>query len=846
MNDRQKEYQAFLESKIAGTVQAGIDVSDDEIHPSLFPHQRDAVRWALLGGQRAIFAAFGLGKTRMQMEMMRHVHKHTKGRCLIICPLGVKQEFQQVEGPALGINNLRYVTSDQEVLDCDSPYMITNYERVRDGGINPDLFTFASLDEASVLRSFGSKTYQEFLPKFANVEFRYVATATPSPNRYKELIHYAGFLGIMDTGQALTRFFQRDSTQANNLTIYPHKEKEFWLWIASWALFIEYPSDLGYDDDGYVLPEMNIHWHRLPVDHKRAWRTQDSWGQGFLFANAANGLKEASREKRETIPQRIEKAKEIIANDLPGRHWVIWHHLEAERTAISKAVPDSKAVYGSQDIDKKEELILGFSRGEYRILSTKPQIAGSGCNFQRYCSGNIFLGINYKFNDFIQAIHRTYRFQQEEQVDVHIIYSESEDEIVNTLKQKWLRHNEMVRRMRDIVKEFGLASEALTMGLKRTFINDRHETAGDYFRAINNDCIDEIMHMEGASVDMVLTSIPFSNQYEYTPSYNDFGHNDGDDGFFEQMDFLIPELLRVIKPGRVAAIHVKDRILFGNQTGWAMPTVNPFSDKTVTAFMKHGWMYMGRITIDTDVVRENNQTYRLGWTENSKDSTKMGVGTPEYVLLFRRLPSDLSNAYADEPVTKSKEVYTRAQWQIDAASVWRSSGDRLIDPADMIHMHMDTIKAWWKEYNRTSIYDYDKHVAMGEELEKNGKLPASFMLFPPQAVNEDWIWTDVNRMLTLNTEQSRRRNEMHVCPLQLDVIERLINRFTNPGEVVFDPFAGVFSVPYKAIKMDRIGWGTELSMAYWVDGVKYCQEAENAKKIPTLFDLMELEDLVKA
>ena len=343
--------------------------------------------------------------------------------------------------------------------------------------------------------------------------------------------------------------------------------------------------------------------------------------------------------------------------------------------------------------------------------------------------------------------------------------------------------------------------------------------------------------MEDNTVDLIHTSIPFSNHYEYTPSYNDFGHNSDDDRFFEQMDFLIPELHRVLKPGRVAAIHVKDRILYGNVTGLAMPSVNPFSDKTTAAFSKHGFVFFGRITVVTDVVRENNQTYRLGWSEQCKDGTKMGVGMPEYVLLFRKLPSDLSNAYADEPVTKSKEDYTRAQWQIDAHGFWRSRGDRFFTPEELSEMELDRVIQMFKSYSLNVLYDYPEHVEMGKRLEELGRLPATFMLFPPQSHN-DYVWSDVNRMHTLNSKQSQKRLMMHVCPLQFDIVERIIHRYSNAGETVLDPFGGLMTVPYMAVKMGRKGKGIELNSDYWFDGVQYLKAIEYKMNVPTLFDAM--------
>lgn len=830
-------YDDFIKSKIKLAQFFGFDVQKKDLHRNLKPHQKDSIVWALKGGRRAIFASFGLGKTRIQLEILRQLHKHEGGKFLIICPLGVKQEFTLSDGPALGMKNITYVRTNAEIAECDSPFMITNYERVRDGDIDVNQFTGITLDEASVLRSYGSKTYQEFLKMFWNVKYRFVATATPSPNKFKELIHYAAFLGIMDSGQSLTRFFQRDSTKANNLTLYPHKEKEFWLWVASWALFIDKPSDLGYDDTGYELPEIEIKYHIVKADHNTAGF--DSWGQGRLFRDAAISLRDAAKEKRDTISIRLNRALEIIDEGWKDRHWLLWHHLEDERRAIEKALPEVRTVWGSQDLEKRENLIIDFSEGRYRILATKPEIAGSGCNFQRHCSDAIFMGIDYKFNDLIQSIHRIYRFLQEKKVTIHIILAESEREILKVIDAKWKRHNEMLANMKAIVQKYGLTN-TIHGELMRTLGVERFEVKGKNFTAVNNDTYYEVKTMGDNSVDMLLTSIPFSNHYEYTPSYEDFGHNEGNDEFFKQMDFIIPEWLRVLKPGRIAAIHTKDRILFGNATGMGMPSVDPFSDLTVAAMRKHGFIFCGRITVVTDVVRENNQTYRLGWTENSKDGTKMGVGCPEYVLLFRKLPTDTSRAYADEPVTKSKDDYNRARWQIDAHAYWRSSGDRLPLPEEISTWNIKRIMDWWKKYNHEHIYDYKAHAALGTGLEEKGKLPAVFMLFAPISHHQD-VWDDVQRMRTLNGNQSQKNLQMHVCPLQFDIVDRLIERYSNEGDLIFDPFGGLMTVPYRAIKMKRRGYGVELSEQYFKDGVSYCRAAEMSLNAPTLFDDLELE-----
>lgn len=822
-------YADFLKNKVRLAPVSGLHVDPADVNPILKPHQRDMVVWAVRGGKRAIFAAFGLGKSVIQIEILRLITKIAGGRALIVLPLGVRQEFRR-DGDMLGVE-IKFIRRIEEA--GPTGIYMTNYETVRDGKIDPNDFDAVSLDEASVLRSYGSKTYQTFLSLFDGVRYRFVATATPSPNRYKELIHYAGFLGIMDTGQALTRFFQRDSTQANNLTLYPHKEREFWLWLNSWAIFLQRPSDLGYSDEGYDLPPFTVTYHEVQSNIADGGVDRD--GQSALFRDTAVGVVSASREKRDTLDARIAKMSEILAA-APDDHFIIWHDLEDERRAIEKAVPGAVSIYGTQDLEKREQAIIDFSDGKFQYLAAKPVIAGSGCNFQRYCHKAVFLGIGFKFNDFIQALHRIYRFLQTDQVEIHIIYAESEREVLRTLQGKWEAHNRMVENMSEIIREHGLDKLSAAEVLTRTIGVERIEAKGEGWHVANNDCVEEARSMADNSVDLIVTSIPFSNHYEYTPSYNDFGHTDSDAHFFEQMDFLTPELLRILKPGRVYACHTKDRILFGNVTGMGMPTVNPFHARTLFHTMQHGFAYMGMITVNTDVVRENNQTYRLGWTENCKDGTKMGVGSPEYILLFRKLPSDTSKAYADDRVSKDKEDYTRARWQVDAHAFWRSSGDRLLTPDELAALGPDMLAKAFTEWTLKNVYDYETHIRIGEALEARGALPSTFMSLAPGA-HDAFTWHDVNRMRTLNGDQTKKGLENHICPLQFDIVDRLIKRFSNKGELVFDPFGGLFTVPYRALKLGRRGRASELNPGYFLDGIKYLQAMEREVSTPTMFDI---------
>lgn len=985
------DYGEFLESKIVQAPVSGFYIEKSELNPALKPHQKDAVQWALRGGRRALFESFGLGKTVQELEYLHQVIRHEGGKALLVLPLGVRQEFTRDAEQVLHYEKPKYITTMEEAENSTEEILMTNYERVRDGDIDPKRFTATCLDEASVLRSYGSKTFQTFMQLFRGVKYKLVATATPSPNKYKELIHYAGYLEVMDTGQALTRFFQRDSTKANNLTLYPHKEEEFWLWVSSWALFISKPSDLGYSDEGYDLPPMEVRPHMI---RSKIGDVTDKDGQVKMMNDVAISLTDAAREKRDSIEIRVQKAKEIVDSD-PDAHFILWHDLEAERTAIEDTFPsrdfgywheykdgnekalelyerhyscyqyadgrdrklllgpgekmvlmtekqdalfawrkfkdDSgqsgincavfrnesnilssalileaeriaalrwpgermytyvnpekvrsknpgccfkkagwrqcgktkggllifekqmsvdgiipqiglQSIYGSMDYEEREKRVIDFSEGRTRLFATKKSLSGSGCNFQRHCHRAIFIGIDYEFNDFIQAIHRIYRFLQTEQVIIDIIYTEAEEKVWMDLQQKWKQHNYLQKKMQEIVKKYGLDGKEQIQRMERSIGVNRVEVKGKNFICVNNDCVEECRRMESDSVDLIHTSIPFSNHYEYTPSYNDFGHNEDTERFFEQMDFLTPELLRVLRPGRVAAIHVKDRVLFGNTTGYGMPSMEPFHALCIEHYMNHGFIYFGMITVVTDVVRENNQTYRLGYTEMCKDGTKMGVGCPEYILLFRKLPTDTSKAYADVRVEKSKEDYSLSQWQIDAHAFWRSSGNRLLYPEELARMKMSERQRRYHDFSKGNVYDYQEHVALGEQMEKLDAISKEFMTIPPASTNPD-VWDDISRMKTLNTTQSRRRQTMHVCPLQLDIVERIIHRYSNPGDLVLDPFGGLGTVALMAMKMGRKGYSIELNPDYFRDAVGYLKSEDEKEEQVTLFDLMEQEEI---
>lgn len=868
-------YEQFLKNKVRLAQNQGFDLELDQVNPALKPHNKLMVKWLVNGGRRACFASFGLHKTVTQLEAVRCTSLHTGGRGLIVCPLGVRQEFIRDSKNILGWETPpKFIRRIEEAEETG--IYLTNYQTIRDGKLDPCLFQVASLDEASAIRGLGgSKTFREFMRLFTGdagpngdrrgtrtVPYRFVATATPSPNDYIELLAYADFLGIMDVSQAKTRFFKRDSTKADKLTLHKHKEEEFWLWVASWALFVTKPSDITgnlADDIGYDLPPLDIRWHELPSDHSNAGVEKS--GQGRMFKTVAIGLEGAAKEKRDSLQARVAKMLELRLED-PTAHRILWHDLEDERRAIEKAIPSCATVYGKQDLEKREDIILGFSNGEIAEMGGKPCMIGSGTNLQKYCWWSIYLGIGFKFNDFIQSIHRLLRFLQTRQVRIDLIYTEAEREVRKQLERKWQQHNKLVFKMTEINKQFGLSQVAMAQLLTRGMGVERKEIEGNAYRLVNNDAVLEIERLADNSVGLILTSIPFSTQYEYSPNYADFGHSENNEEFFQQMDYLIPKMLKKQMPGRIAAIHVKDRIIPGGMTGLGFQTTYPFHLDVIEHFTtcpecririaiakargrkphkcRHLFGYMGMKTIVTDVVRENNQTYRLGWSEQCKDGSKMGVGMPEYLLLFRKPPTDNSNGYADTPVLKSKKTYSRARWQTDAHGFARSNGNRGITPAEMVGLEHKQIFRIFRDYSLNNLYDFEYHVRVGEELEAVGKLPPGFMLLQPQSWTEE-VWTDITRMLTLNGSQWSKGKEMHLCPMQFDIADRVIEQMSNPGDIVLDPFGGLMTVPFRAVLKNRYGIGFELNPGYFIDGAVYCRGAEEKMNMPTLFDIPEIE-----
>ena len=861
-----REYREFLAKKNCIQKGFGLPCSPDEVHPNCKPVQKAIIPWAVEGGRRAIFGAFGLGKTVMQLEIARIIMKKRGGMALIVMPLGVVDEFIADAENILGMH-VEFIRKNKPKVE--GAIYLTNYESVREGKVNPRKFTFVSLDEGNVLRGFGgTKNFRELMKIFEGSGIdRCVATATPSPNDYIELLAYACFLDVMDVSEAKTRFFKRDSTKADNLVIHPGKEREFWLWVSSWAVFVQKPSDLGFDDVGYDIPPLDVQWHVVESDNSTAGWDKHT-GQGRLIADASIGVSEASKEKRSSLEARAEKLKDVIRCRDKSDQLIVWCDLDDEQKAIGRALDELDisyvSLYGKDSIDKRQEMMKQWKRKEVCAFVSKPSMYGSGCNLQQ-CHTMIFFGIGFKFNEFIQAIHRIQRFNQKNRCTIHIIHSEAEQSIKEVLCKKWEQHKTLVAEMTGIIKQYGLSAESLSKALERKMGCERQEKKFKNALLINNDCVEEAVNIKTNSIGLILTSIPFSTQYEYSPSFNDFGHTDDNTHFWLQMDFVIPQWFRMLIPGRIAAIHVKDRITPGHVgNNWGFQSVQGFHFETYQAMIKHGFAYMGMITIVTDVVRENNQTYRLGWTKQCRDGSAMGVGMPEYLMIFRKPPTDNTASWSDIPVVKGKREwvierdadgsptgkrhlvnpngYARCRWQFDAHGYHRSSGNRLLMPEDFKGLAKKFIYRLYKKHSLETVYDFEHEQRLGVSLDDDGMLPTTFMLLQPTSHNPQ-VWTDVARMRTLNMVQQRKGFQFHLCPMQFDVADRAIEQWSNKGETVYDPFGGIGTVPLQAAKLGRFGMSTELNPAYFQDACWHIAAHERLQSEPFLFDMEELDDI---
>lgn len=428
----QVSYADFVQQKLTRVPPTGLAVIPT-LNPTLFPHQRDLVTWALRRGRCAVFADTGLGKSAVQLEWARCVALATGGRVLILAPLAVgSQTVREAERMGIAAKQVKYA-SDIDAEDCPQ-IVITNYDRVHhfEDAVASGAFVAVVCDESSVIKNSSSKTFETLTAMFAHVAFRLCATATPSPNDYTELGTHAEFLGICTKEEMLAEYFCHDGGETQTWRLKGHARTAFWRWVAGWAALIRKPSDFGYDDTGYILPPLVMHQHTIPADHSLA--TENEAGQSLLFAEPARTLTDRRRVRKATLMPRVQALVDVV-NAEPNEPWLIWCELNAEADAIADALTACVEIRGNDDSIVKEQRLIAFSRGECRILLSKPSICGWGLNFQ-HCARMCFVGVKDSYESTYQAIRRSWRFGQKREVHVHVFASELEGEVVKNLERK--------------------------------------------------------------------------------------------------------------------------------------------------------------------------------------------------------------------------------------------------------------------------------------------------------------------------------------------------------------------------------------------------------------------------
>lgn len=728
------DYNDFIGTKRKHSANHGFDPLP--IIAPLFEWQAHVLKWAVKKGRAALFEDCGLGKTAQQLEWASQVFRKTGGSVLILAPLAVGEQTR-LEGVKFGIQ--ASVVSDHSEIGGPGIY-ITNYEKLEHFCCED--FAGVVLDESSILKSFTGKTRKALTEAFKNTPYRLCCTATPSPNDYTELGQHADFLGICTPAQMLCTYFINDTFNTGDWRLKKHAEDEFWKWLASWAACISMPSDLGFDDTGYDLPE--LHMTDITVEVDQSEETGDD-----LFRIATLSATTMHKEMRLTAPARCDAVAEMVNNS--DDTWIVWCNTNLEADELKKRIPDAVEVRGSDKPSVKQKRLAAFTNGEVRIIITKPSIAGFGLNWQ-HCHNVAFVGLSYSFEDFYQALRRSYRFGQTREVNAFVVQAETEGAIIKSIQRKIKQHQTMQESMKKAAAELK-TSETETIDAKI----DVTTHSGEGWTVHHGDCVRVAREkIADHSVGFSIFSPPFADLFTYSADPQDMGNCEDMDEFMKHFDYLIEEMKRIMIPGREVAVHCVDLL----STKWKHGSIQlqDFSGEIIRAFWKHGFLFHSRITVWKSPVTEMQRTKAHGllYKTLKKDSSSSRVGVPDYLLVFRA-PGESS-----VPITKSPEDYS-------------------VD--------------WWQEVASP-------------------------------------VWMTVDQGRVLNKEGARdNADEKHICPLQLDVIERGIELWSNPGDLVYSPFTGIGSEGFGALTLGREFVGSELKQSY---AEQACGNLKNVKAQGTL------------
>jgi DNA modification methylase/superfamily II DNA or RNA helicase len=751
-------YDDFLASKEFRYVSHGKQVNESDCHSLLFPFQRDVVVWAVSKGRCALFLDTGLGKTLCQLEYARLIGE----KALIVAPLSVSRQTVR-EGHKIDLD-VRYVRCQEDV--GDNLISITNYEMIKH--FNMDEFGTVILDESSILKAIGSHTRKMITAACAKVPYRLCCTATPAPNDYIELGNHAEFLGICSRAEMLAMFFinankehtyyvdekayrKKGSNKAGQeWRLKHHAEKPFFQWMASWAVMMVKPSDLGYEDGGFVLPSLNIYPHFVETDYVP---------EGQLLFTHIKGVRQQAEIRRQTISGRLEKLVDLVGKS--DDQWIVWVGLNEESSAVADALDGAIEVCGDDSADSKAQAFEEFQDGKHRVLITKPTIGGFGMNFQ--CAHRMaFFGLSHSWEQYYQCIRREWRYLQESPVDVHVIVSDVEDGIWQNIRRK----DAQARRLRDEMIEQLEYFEREELGMITSPQDDYKERtiAGDGWTAMLGDSSKRLAELDDNSIDLSVYSPPFADLYTYSNTSRDLGNSRGWDEFFEHYRFIIQQVLRITKPGRVTCVHTSDIPALAQSDGYI--GIKDFPGRVIAAYEDGGWTFHGRIVI-------------------SKNPQAQAIRTHSKGLLFVQLKKD--------------SVWSRPAL-LDQVLVFRKPGENVvpITPVDNGEMDNDLWIKW----------------ACG-------------------------VWNDIDETNVLQHGYGNGRahdDEKHICPLQLETIERCIKLYSNPGEVVLSPFGGIGSEGVVAVRFGRDAVIIELKESYFDQAVTNLRNAATESNMPTLFE----------
>ena len=727
-------YEQFIQSKATMDVESGFDPS--ELGDHLFDFQAAMVAWACRRGRAALFADTGLGKTAMQTEWARQVTEHTGGMVLIAAPLCVAQQTVE-EAAKFGIH-IQYCRTPSEIKD-GTVIVITNYEMLEK--FDPADFAGIVLDESSILKAHDSKTRARIIEMFQRTPYRLSCTATPSPNDHMELGNQAEFLGVMTSTEMLAMFFVHDGGDTAQWRLKGHGKTRFWEWMSTWAICIRNPADLGFDGSRYVLPGLQMHEHVIessqPLD-------------GQLFAGIAQTLTERRDAKRQSMAERIALTAALVNGH--NRPAIVWCHLNDESKALAAAIPDSIEVTGSMTADQKESAIMAFTHGSRRVIVTKPSIAGFGMNWQ-HCHDMVFAGLDDSYESFYQSIRRCHRFGQHHIVDVHLVSAESEGAVKANLERKQAQADDMAQSMVSHMQ--ALTQQKIKGAVMEKSEYKREVAHGDGWTVHLGDCVDVARDMPDNSIDFSVFSPPFASLYTYSNSDRDMGNCKDYAEFYGQFKFLVAELFRVTKPGRLLSFHCMNLQTSKFRDG--VIGLHDFRGELTRMFVEAGWVFHSEVCIWKDPVTAMQRTKALGLLHKTirKDSSMSRQGIPDYLVTMRK-PGE--NA---EHISHTHETFPVDKWQ------------RYASP----------------------------------------------------------VWMDINPTRTLQFKTARESDdERHICPLQLDVIERAMELWSNPGDLVFSPFTGIGSEGYVSIEMGRRFVGAELKRSYWDLAKRNLSQAREIKE----------------